>query len=327
MKFYHGFFMLVLLLVVAIPALAAEGTIGGDQGWYNIHCNVLGAKVYLDDTYVGTTEQGSFTVPALTTGTPYKVIRVQKYGYSTFTDSITRVPEKGMTVDLYATLNPLPSATETAVGGDVGWYLVHCNVNGATVLFDSTNRGEISQGILYVPMYSTGTPSKTFTLQKEGYTPYTGNIPQVPDKGKTIDLYGTLNPVPTATATATIPQQPEGGDIGYYKVHCNVDGAMVSFNNEEKGKIANGTLIVMAYTTGTPYKTFTVYKPGYVAYTGAVEKTPKKGEVIDLYAMLTLQVQDSSGTPTPAQKSPLPGEVCITAIVSIIAYLSVRSKN
>jgi hypothetical protein len=322
MKISCGCFMLALLLVVVIPAGAADETIGGDQGWYVIHCNVYGAKIYLDDKYVGTSEMGTLTVPALTTGTPYKVIRVQKYGYSTFTDAITQVPGKGMMVDLYATLNPLPSTTETRVGGDQGWYVVHCNIDGASVLFDSTNRGVISQGALYVPVYSTGTPYRTLTVQMEGYTPYTATIGQVPGKGETIDFYATLNPVPTTLSTTP---GLVGGDIGWYKVYCNVDGATVSFNNEVKGQITNGSLNVQVYVTGTPYRTFTVYKTGYVPFTGSIDQYPKKGETVDLSATLNVQ-PGTPATPVPTKSSLPPGLTGVALVLGGIGVLAFTRK-
>lgn len=311
MKIHYGI-VILLLLGLAIPAGTAEEAIGGDQGWYVIHCNVYGSKVYLDNKYVGTTEMGTLTVPAYTTGTPYSTIRVEKYGYSTFTDAITQVPGKGMSVDLYATLNPLPDTTATSVGGDMGWYVVHCNIDGATVLFDSTSKGEISQGAVYVPVYSTGTPYKTLTVKKDGYRTYMEALSRMPAKGETIDLYATLNPV--ATATATTPASV-GGDIGWYNVHCNVDGATVSFNNEAKGKITDGSLSVQVYVTGTPYRTFTVYKNGYVPFSGAIEQYPKKGETVDLYATLNaLPETTGAATPVPTRKSPLAPEVSLIAL-------------
>jgi hypothetical protein len=309
MKIWYGLFGIALLLAGVIPAGATDEIIGGDQGWYVIHCNEYGAKVYLDDTYVGTVEQGTLTVPALTTGTPYKVIRVQKYGYSTFTDSITQVPGKGMMVDLYTTINPLPSTISPSVGGDMGWYVVHCNIDGAMVLFDSSNKGEISQGVVYVPVYSTGIPYKTLTVKKSGYSTYTSSIGQIPGKGETIDLYATLNPVATATTPGLI-----GGDIGWYKVHCPVEGANVSFNNEDKGQIKEGSLLVQVYVTGTPYRTFTVYKSGYIPFSGSIDQYPKKGETVDLYATPNAQPV-TPVTPVSITKSPMPIEITVIAII------------
>jgi hypothetical protein len=324
-----GYRIVLVLAILAgvcmLPVAAAETTVGGDQGWYAIYCNVYGAKIYLDDKYVGTTPQaGALTVQVFTTGTPYKTIRVQKYGYSTFIDSITKVPGKGETVDLFTTLNELPSTTETAIGGDVGWYIVHGNIDGATVLFDDSNRGEISQGILYVPVYTTGTPYREYTVRKDGYTTFTGTIPNVPGKGETLDLYATLNPVATTLAT------PEkiGGDIGWYAVHSNIEGATVSFDNDPKGQIAQGNLTVKVYVTGTPYKTFTVYKSGYVPYTGTIDRYPGKGETIDLYATLNAQPGTTTipaATPTP--KAPLPPGMCGLALIIAGATASIVSRK
>ena len=48
--------MFVLIAAVAViaamlPSSAAAATIGGDQGWINVHCNVDGASVYFDGEY------------------------------------------------------------------------------------------------------------------------------------------------------------------------------------------------------------------------------------------------------------------------------------
>lgn len=308
MKIHYGLVMFFLVLAVVIPAGAAEESIGGDQGWYVIHCNVDQSKVYFDDKYVGTFEMGTLTVPAYTTGTPYKVIRVEKYGYISYMDSITKVPGKGEMVDIYATLNPIPETTAISIGGDKGWYIVHCNVDGATVLFDTSNKGEITQGVVYVPVYSTGTPFKTLTVKKEGYSTYTANIEQIPAKGETIDLYATLNPA--ATPVATTPALI-GGDLGWYKVHSNVNGATVSLNNEEKGKITDGSLTVQVYVTGTPYRTYTVYKSGFIPFSGTIDQYPKKGETVDLYATLNPQTETS---PVPTTKSPMSPELSVLAV-------------
>jgi hypothetical protein len=314
----HGFsYFLVLCLFLAIcsfPASADTGVIGGDQGWYVIHCNVYGSDVYMDDKYVGTVQMGTLTIAASTTGTPYKTIRVQKYGYSTFTDSITQVPGKGDSVDLYATLNQLPDTTQTLVGGDMGWYVVHCNIDGAQVLFDGSDKGDISSGVVYVPVYSTGTPYQSFIVEKDGYTTFKGTISRVPGKGETIDLYATLNPVATTITTPATPDQI-GGDIGYYAVHSNVDGADVSFDNDVKGQIYKGNLVVRIYVTGTPYKTFTVYKPGYIPFTGTIDQYPKKGETIDLNVTLTPGTAVTTAPPvSQTPKSPIPVGVCVLSL-------------
>jgi len=320
-----------IVLVLAImtsccifPVVADDAVIGGDQGWYVIHCNVYGADVYFDDKYVGTVQMGTLTVPVYTTGTPYKIIKVQKHGYAPYVNSITQVPDKGGTVDLYATLNPLPVTTQTVIGGDVGWYVVHCNIDGATVLFDDSNRGEISQGVVYVPVYSTGTPYREYTVKKDGYTTFKGTIDGVPGKGQTIDLYATLNPMAASTTTpATI-----GGDIGWYAVHCNIDGATVTFDNDVKGQIAQGNLTVQVYVTGTPYKTYTVYKTGYAPYTGTIDRYPAKGETIDLYAPLHPEATAATlPSSSPTRKSPVPAGICGLALAIAGAAAAIASRK
>lgn len=94
-------------------------------------------------------------------------------------------------------MNPIQPTQEPLIGGDIGWYTVHSNVDGATVQFDNDVKGTISKGILTVQVYTTGTPYRTYTLTKDGYTTYTGSIDRYPGKGETVDLYATMNPAPT----------------------------------------------------------------------------------------------------------------------------------
>lgn len=192
--------VLALFGVCAMPA-AAEAPIGGDQAWYAVHCNVDGAKVYFDSDYKGEIQGGVLNVPVYTTGTPYSMYTVQMEGYTSFSDSVPYVPGKGETADLYATLNPVQPTQPVVIGGDIGWYTVHCNVDGAMVMFDNEVKGTINQGILSVQVYTTGTPYKTYTVSMNGYTPYTSAIDRYPAKGETVDLYATLNPAPTPIPT------------------------------------------------------------------------------------------------------------------------------
>jgi hypothetical protein len=323
----HQYLLLVILVMAALTCfpLASADDIGGELGWYVIHCNVYDANIYLDDKFVGTAPVGALTIPIPTNGTPYKKIRVQKYGYSTFVDSITKVPTKGDMVDLYVTLMELPSTTPAAIIGDVGWYVIHCNVNGATVLFDKTEKGEISQGVVYVPVYSTATPFHSYTVKKDGYTSFTGTIDRVPLRGESIDLYVSINP---AEAPAVTPASI-GGDIGWYTVHSNVDGATVMFDNDVKGKTAKGTLSVQVFVTGTPYRAFTVSKPGYVPYTGKIALYPVKGQTVDLYATLNAEPVTTQPTTVPTAKSALPPAIVGMAltIVGVCATFSAKTRK
>jgi hypothetical protein len=193
----------LLFLLAAGAFVSAARPIGGDQGWYEVQCNVDGATVFFNGQNVGTIQAGYLYVPVYTTGTPYTSYTVSMPGYTTASGPITSVPGKGEFVTIVATLNPVaPTTPAGPIGGDIGWYVVHCNVNGATVFFDSTNEGQINQGTLTVQVYVTGTPFKTYSVQMNGYTPFTAAIDQYPAKGQTVDLYATLNPLPP---TQTLP--------------------------------------------------------------------------------------------------------------------------
>ncbi len=197
---------LVLLFFVGITGTAAAETIGGDQGWYVVHANVDGADVYFDGDYKGQIANGELNVPVYTTGTPYKAYSVSKDGYTTYTAQIDQYPAKGETIDLYATLNSA-SPTPGQIGGDQGWYVVHANVDGADVYFDNELKGQIANGELSVPIYTTGTPYQTYTVSRAGYTTYTAEVSQFPAKGETVDLYATLNPA-TPAPTQQSPISP-----------------------------------------------------------------------------------------------------------------------
>ena len=193
---------LVACCLVVLPA-SAQPSVGGDNGWYAVYCNVDGADVYFGDDYKGTIIEGVFYVPVYTTGTPYQTFRVEKDGYTTYYGDVTSVPGKGETFDLYATLNP--AQPPAPIGGDIGWYAVHVNVDDATVQFDNDVKGVTSQGVLTVQVYTTGTPYKTYTVTKEGYLPYTAAIDQYPGKGETVDLHVNLS---TAPPTQKSPLSP-----------------------------------------------------------------------------------------------------------------------
>lgn len=189
----------IVLMLVPASASAAE-TIGGDQAWFTVYCNVDGASVYFDGTYKGDIVSGSLSVPVYTTGTPYQYIMVEKSGYTTWSEPITNYPAAGETVSIYATLNAVEPTVAPPIGGDMGYYTVYCNVDGADVYFNSDYKGQTSGGELTVSVYVTGTPYTTYSVQKSGYTSFTAQISDYPQAGETVKLYSTLNPVsPTPT--------------------------------------------------------------------------------------------------------------------------------
>ena len=186
----------------------------------------------------------------------------------------------------------------------------HCNVDGATVYFNGQNvRTDPAQGTLTVPVYSTGTPYTTYSVQMDGYTPYTGHRSiQYPAKGELGYLYATLNPI-----APTTPVQPIGGNIGWYVVNCNVDGATVFFDTTNEGQIAQGTLTVQVYVTGTPYKTYSVQMPGYTTFNAQITQYPGQGRESEPLCDPESPVPTS--TPVPTTKAPLPAGIIVVAVM------------
>ncbi len=112
--------------------------------------------------------------------------------------------------------NPLVAAK------DGSQFTVHSNIDGASVAFDGVTKGTITSGIFTLEISTTGTPFTSYTVSRSGYVTYAGSISRMPASDQTIDLYATLNPVPTATTPpTTIPTTmltPIGGDAGWYTV-------------------------------------------------------------------------------------------------------------
>jgi hypothetical protein len=77
---------------------------------------------------------------------------------------------------------------------------------------------------------------------------------------------------------------------------------------------------VQVYTTGTPYRTYTLTKDGYTTYTGSIDRYPGKGETVDLYATM-------NPAPTPAPKSPLSPALAGSALLIAGLLLIAGRKN
>jgi len=317
---------------ITISVSLTEKPSGSGKGWLNVHANVADTSVSFNGasqgTMSGTTEK-SFEVA--TTGTQYTSFSVSRNGYVTYQGTIARMPSDGETIDLYATLNPVPTqattlpvTTSAPIGGDMGWYAVHGNVDGASVTFDSAYKGVISGGVLTVPVYSTGTPYKTYRVEKSGYETVSGSLPAAPAKGQTVGVWATMSPVsvPTYVTAPTTSEQPAGSGKGFIAIHCPVEGAKVTLGSTPVGFTHNGILTVPVSVTGTPYAEFTVTKDGYSPATGTIPRQPGAGETVDVYVTL------NKGTPTPAPttQSPVSIPVIVTGLISAVLFL-VHRRN
>lgn len=101
----------------------------------------------------------------------------------------------------------IPTVAPTEVGGGKGYIDTYCNVDGASVAFDGKYQCTIAQGICTVGVSPTGTPIRTITVSKAGYTTWSGPLSRMPADGEHIAVYSTINPVPTQT---TVPPVQNG---------------------------------------------------------------------------------------------------------------------
>lgn len=314
---------------ITIDATLTQKPTGSGTGWLRVNANVNGGTVSFNGQSQGTMSGSTQSFEVSTTGTPYTIFSVSKNGYQTYSGTIARMPSEGETVDLYATLDPLattvPTTVATPIGGDQGWFLVTCNVNGASVYFDATYKGAIANGQLSVPVYTTGTPYTTYRVEKSGYVTATGTMPAAPAKGQTVTLPIALTPAgteaPTVPATTA---EPAGSGKGYLAFHTNVDGATVTIGSFMAGVTrSDGLLTVPVSPTGTPYSEFTITKTGYTPATGTVPRQPAAGETVDIYVTLN----QAQPTPVPTTQSPLPPVLIALAVLGAVACAGARRRT
>ncbi len=290
------------LIVIAVCLCAAPVTASappGGTGWLTINCNENGAAVYLDDTYKGTISGGSLDIEG---GAYASTYTVKKDGFYDASGNINYVPGGEPNLEITVSLTAKPT------GSGKGWFVVHCNVDGASVAFNSVTKGTISGGVFSQEVSTTGTPYTSLTVSRSGYVSDTQAISSMPSDDQTIDLYVTLNPVPV-TAPTTVPTTaatPIGGDVGWYKVSCNVNGALVYFDSSYKGEVSGGSLTVPVYSTGTPYSAYRVEKSGYVTSSGMLPTAPAKGQTVTVYVTLNPSTTYTQ-TPVPTTSTALPG--------------------
>ncbi|MEN6341275.1 MAG: PEGA domain-containing protein [Methanospirillum sp.] len=310
--------------IVTLQADLVKSPVGGTMGTYRFTANVEGAYVFLDGSFQGVIQNGVLLVSVYTTGTPFRNYVVQAPGYVSASGVLPSVPAAGQTITIPVTLSP--RATPTPIGGGRGAYLIYCPVDGAMVSLDGDSVGTIQNGELFVPVYVTGTPYKTIHVTASGYQPYSAAITRYPAAGEVVNLYAFPDPI-----TPTPTQSLIGGDMGYYLVHSNAEGARVYFDSDYKGNITSGVLNVPVYTTGTPYRTWSVVKEGYATFNGTISTYPSKGQTIDLQATLTLlpttvpTTNATTAVPTTT-KAPL-SAICIAGALLSLAALGLAGRR
>jgi hypothetical protein len=90
--------------------------------------------------------------------------------------------------------------------------------------------------------------------------------------------------------------EPAEGDIGYYKVHVNVDGVNVYFDDQLMGVTKDGVLMVPVLISGPRYTTLYLEKVGYRPYQDAILSVPTAGNYLNIYATMTVDPMAANGT-------------------------------
>jgi hypothetical protein len=213
----------------------------------------------------------------------------------------TEQPKTEPTIIRGVTMEPTPEPTKEPTteppGPQVGWVTIASTPSGASVTMDGKSLGftpiagvEVGSGM-----------SHAVRITLAGYESYETSIRIGPGEQSAVDatLKPIVTPEPTKepTAVPTTPLQPIGGDKGWIRVNCNVNGATVSFDDLSSGcTIAQGSCTTEVFATATPFTTFTVQKPGYQIFTGQVTMWPAKGQTVDLYATLNPNPTPTYGT-------------------------------
>lgn len=89
------------------------------------------------------------------------------------------------------------------IGGDVGTYMIHTNVDGVAIYFDGEYQGTTSSYTLPVVVYTTATPYSSVTGTKSGYVSDSNSLPSL-SAGQTANIYLTLQPVTPPVTTGSI---------------------------------------------------------------------------------------------------------------------------
>ena len=139
----------------------------------------------------------------------------------TFVTMPTTEPTRIPTTEITITIEP-------TLGGGKGWIDTYGNVDGATVYFDGSPEGNIAGGILSVGVSPTGSPIRTITVSKYGYTTWSGPLSHMPESGEHVAVYATINPIVTPTYIPPVQN-------GAIYAQSSPGGAAISMNGNFYG--------------------------------------------------------------------------------------------
>ncbi|MDD1718899.1 MAG: PEGA domain-containing protein [Methanoregulaceae archaeon] len=231
-------FALILALSVLVSQAVTAQMPGADVGYVTVTSIPLGASVVIDGTEYGTTPVAGIELPAGRHSLTATLIGYQAAGetfnlnsgeqkgidlslvpYAPTTAPTTRPPTTITTAPTTIpfttfTIPPTRPVTTITIAPGTGWIITHCNVDGASVTFDSGKPGcTVQQGVCTVEVGTTWSPYLTFTIRKPGYQTYTGQVDRWPGPGESVDLYATLTPLPPSTGSISASTSPSGAAI------------------------------------------------------------------------------------------------------------------
>ncbi len=266
--------ILTLLVVLALfqPVLSAD--ISAETGFVTVVSIPSGASISIDGKPVG-------TAPVMGTPLTAGVHQVQATlpGHQLAETGFSLSPgeQKALTLNLV----PLAPPVTYTVSPTVPTLEPFPIITYPTIITRQTT----------IPFTIPTTRPVTITIPTtEPFVTIT--LPTVTPTSSVTVTIPTTEPIVTITIPTVITTRPTtqvpGQGKGWIATHCNVDGAVVSFDQQSAGcRITNSVCTVEVGTTGTPYRTFTVQAPGWNLYTGSVSSWPGDGQTVNLYATLT----------------------------------------
>jgi hypothetical protein len=173
-------------------------------GDLQIQSNPVGAAVYVNNNYRGTTvSSSSVYVTQLPPGS-YSV-RVTLADYQPYT--VTAVVKAGAVYDIHANMVPVTPGPTPYINGQI---TVRSSPSGANIYLDNAYRGLTPLTLVDIPQ-----GSHTLILKMNGYQNWQSSV-NVP-AGSSADVSGTLSPSPLPYPT-TFPPQPTQSPIALISI-------------------------------------------------------------------------------------------------------------
>jgi len=185
-------------VLITLPPVTSPGGL-------SVSSNPRGAGLYVDDLYMGKTNQ---VVGNLAAG-PHRVV-ISEAGYETWSDTVTVKAGEitPVTATLAAEINP--------AHGDLQ---VSSTPSGAAVYIDGNYRGYTpSDDLLDVNDLSPGTYA--LTVKKPGYQDYSTTV--TIEAGKRVQVVASLQPGEQTAASVEIVSTPGGADVFVNNVYMGI---------------------------------------------------------------------------------------------------------